>query len=1200
MNKTAIKKYATAARLKLIEAVSQKMRYYGFDENGSMTGTQLEEKLSNNGVHLDDGQKRARAALYSRVAAHGFQTVVEEVAYTWFNRLAAIRFMEVNGYLPSGINVLSSGGANHLEPECVREYRRVDYIDQAKTAALQAESDEALYRYILVKQCNELGKILPGMFSSVTDYAELLLPDRLFAKDCIVYDLANSPASIPAEDFGEQVEIIGWLYQYYISEKKDEVFAALKKNVKITKENVPAATQLFTPDWIVRYMVENSLGRLWLENHPDDELLSQWKYYVLDAEQTPEVEAEIDKRRKLTRNIKPEDIRFIDPCMGSGHILVYAFDVLFQIYVSAGYAERDIPDLILTHNLYGLDIDERACQLTYFALNMKARAYNRRFFRRDTQDIPQPQMYSANFFDDFAKYTLDKGDFLLDETYGTHHQETLDYMIEAFRDIDEYGSLLKLENRDYAGLLEAWNFTGSQTTGNFNMTLWYASMEKVVPSLAKLAIVLSQKYDVVVTNPPYMGASGMGVKLAEFVKKNYPDSKSDMFAAFIERCGQMLKPHGYQAMITQHAWMFLSSYEKLRGKLLARDIINMAHLGARAFEEIGGEVVQTTAFVLNARKTPVFLGTYARLVDFGSQAEKEIAFLSGEHRHTASADNFAKIPGSPVAYWVSEAMLRAFEMGTELGKLEDVKSGLSTTDNNRFLRYWFEVIQNTISFSTSSIDETNNSDFAWYPIAKGGDYRKWYGNLEYVVNWENNGSDIREAIKGAAGGRIVSPEYYFKKIITWSGISSGEPSMRIADKAIFGSGAKAVLPSSDFYYYLAFLNTVIALRYLQAISPTLNYEAGHIASLPIIKSENEHIATIANANISLSRADWDAFETSWDFKRHPLVEHAHSVSAARFDPDRTPPSYILEEAYNAWEWLAKTRWETLKANEEELNRIFIDIYGLQDELTPEVADKDVTVRRADKLREVKSFISYAVGCMFGRYSPNVDGLAYAGGAWDAAKYKTFVPDKDNVLPITDMDYFDDDVYVRLREFVRVVYGAETVDTNMDFIAATLYPDSNGSTQEKIRRYFMNDFYKDHVKIYQKKPIYWQFDSGKGAFKALVYLHRYDKYTVGRVRTEYMHPLQRMYDDEIKRIGQLADLPETTARERAAGQKRVEILRKKIAECREYDAVIAHIALQNPELDLDNGVKVNYAKFQDVEVVTGDGRQNKKMDLLTKI
>jgi very-short-patch-repair endonuclease len=1107
------------------------------------------------------------------------------------------------------------------------------------------------------------------MFSSVTDYAELLLPDRLFAKDCVVYDLANSPASIPADDFNVkeqgQVEIIGWLYQYYISEKKDEVFAALKKNVKITKENVPAATQLFTPDWIVRYMVENSLGRLWLEGHPNAALQAEWKYYIPDAEQTPEVTQLLSHRSRSSRDISPTDIRFIDPCMGSGHILVYAFDVLFQIYVSAGYAARDIPDLILTHNLYGLDIDERACQLTYFALNMKARAYNRRFLRRETAEIPQPRVFAT------------VGD----------------------ADLEEYGSLTKVtelgaepaeptrleDYATYADRKSAWNARN----------------------------LLAAKYDVVVTNPPYMGASGMGVKLYDYTREFYPDSKSDIFAAFIEKCRELLKANGFQAMITMQSWMFLPTFQRLREKMIADGFVNLAHLGARSFDEISGEVVQTVTFVMQVGLPEQYRGTFVKLTDYQSQEAKGDALKRGTNRHYTENRMFSMIPESSLVYWISHAMLSAFR-ASKIADVYDPKTGVTTGDNTVFMRFWHEVAHTQIGVK-------------WFPMNKGGTYRKWYGNNDYVVDWEDNG----QRIKSFSGSTIRNEQYYFREGVTWSKISTGNFAGRYSPQSnMFDAVGLTCFSRSgyDLYYLLAFMCSSVANRYVKMLNPTLSYTVGTISNLPIIfGGDRTRIDSLVTANIALSRADWDAFETSWDFKRHPLVQpppptggtpfeeggkegvrpyNAFLMPMARelrtgatrqenhlwydflrsyrprftrqrifgnyildfycseaklaieldgsqhFEPDavkkdqvrteflnnygvtviRFPNNEIdhnfdgvctaikaalskapfseggapqgrgLSAAFAKWERECEERFQTLKRNEEELNRIFIDIYGLQDELTPEVTDKDVTVRRADKLREVKSFVSYAVGCMFGRYSLDVDGLAYAGGAWDAEKYTTFLPDKDNILPINDeADYFDDDIVVRFAQFVRAVYGEQWLENNLAFIADTLYPDRDGSARDKIRRYFANDFYKDHVKTYQKKPIYWQFDSGKhGGFKALVYLHRYDKYTVGRVRTEYMHPQQRMYDDEIKRIEQLADLPETTPREKALGQKRVELLRKKIAECREYDAVIAHVALRKPELDLDDGVTANYAKFQGVEVAVGDGRPPKKMDLLTKI
>ena len=867
MNKNAIQKFAIWARNELIAQVSQRAYQYGIDESGF--GDASADTL--NGRLLTAEEKSQRQELIKQIKEKSYKQVMEEVAYTWFNRFIALRFMEVNNYLPSHIRVFSDA-SGAFKPEILNDVLHLDLpgLDSGKVAEyIESNDTEALYRYLLLTQCNALNSALPVMFERMGGYTEMLLPNNILRQDSV---LGHMVSDIPEEDWQDAVQIIGWLYQYYNTELKDDTFAQLKKNVKITKERIPAATQLFTPDWIVRYMVENSLGRLWLEGHPNAELHDGWKYYLDEAKQEPDVEAQLAKLREEYKTIKPEEIKVIDPCMGSGHILVYAFDVLMQIYTSAGWDQREAAQSILKNNLFGLDIDDRAAQLAYFAVMMKARQYDRRLLTRGIQPHIHAIIESNALC---GAYKLAMGDFLLSK----EHQETMNYLLDAFIDAKEYGSILRLEKRDYVGLLQAWNLTASQTTENFNLTLWFAAVEHEIPKLIEQAIILTQGYDVVVTNPPYMAVSNAGAKVNDYVKKNFPDSKADMFAVFIERCGQMTKKNGYQAMITQHAWMFLSSFEKLRTKLLAVDIVNMAHLGARAFEEIGGEVVQTTSFVIRKSHIADYKGEYCRLIEPTSQQGKEDMFLAGENRYAAEQSNFSKIPGSPVAYWLSNKAISAFENGCALGNLETVCGGLTTGDNNRFLRLWFEVALSSLSFDTNSMEETENALFTWYPMTKGGEFRKWYGNNDYVVNWKNNGEEIKYWVTHNPkdpntkhwSRRLFNTECYFKDIVTWSGISSGAPSMRVAHNSIFGSGAKAILPKNRSEFYLAFLNSCVALQYLKALSPTLNYESGHIASLPIIRIDNDDLAVRVQNCIELSKNDWDSFETSWDFKRNPLV-----------------------------------------------------------------------------------------------------------------------------------------------------------------------------------------------------------------------------------------------------------------------------------------------------------------------------------------
>ena len=1182
MDKNAIKKYAVWARKELISRVAQKAQQYGITET-EMVDAGAD---SVNGKVLSAEEMQQRRALIAQINEKGYQQVMEEVAYTWFNRFSALRFMEVNGYLPSHVRVFTDEN-NAFKPQILAEalHLELDKLDKDKVYALkETEQTEELYKYLLIVQCNALNSILPGMFQTIADYTELLLPDNLLREGSIIEQMISQ---IPEDNWQDAVQIIGWLYQYYNSEKKDDVFAALKKNVKITKENIPAATQLFTPDWIVRYMVENSLGRLWVEGHPDakaqllptpeeqaaytagnrDPEDTKWHYYLEEAQQEPQVQAQLSEISKQYADLTPEQIKVIDPCCGSGHILAYLFDVLMQIYENYGYTPRDAVASILQNNLYGLDIDDRAAQLAYFAVMMKARRYDRRFFSHTTQ----PHVYAIE-----ESNRIEKPDVEFFCNGKPSLTDAMHTILTQLYDAKEYGSILTITPQDWDALYARFDEVADESSFHRE------SIRKKLLPLVRVAQTLAQKYDVVVTNPPYMGASNMNSDLSEYVKKYYPDSKSDLFAVFIEVCSRMAKQNGYQAMITQHAWMFLSSFEKLREKMMLTETVSMAHLGARAFEEIGGEVVQTTSFVRVRTHIDNFKGVYCRLIEPTTQQGKEGMFLACENRYIANQDNFAKIPGSPVAYWLSDKSIAAFEKGCALGTLENVCGGLTTGDNNRFLRFWFEVTLSSISFQTNSMEETEKSNFTWYPMTKGGEYRKWYGNNEYVVNWKNNGEEIKYWVTHNPkdpntkqwSRRLFNTESYFKHIITWSGISSGAPSMRVASHSIFGSGAKAIVSERKDDFYIGYLNSSVALMYLRVLSPTLNYESGHIASLPIILAEDEGISIVVQKNIDLSKQDWDSFETSWDFTRHPFIK-----AITKYPNMMDIGNIYLAECYDIWAGECEERFEKLKANEEELNRIFIDIYGLQDELTPEVEDKDVTVRKADLGRDVRSFISYAVGCMFGRYSPTYDGLAYAGGTWDDGKYNIYKPDADGIIPICDDEYFEDDMVGRFVEFVRVVYGDSSLEDNLRFIANAL--GGKGQPKEVVRNYFLNDFYADHCKIYQKRPIYWLFDSGKkNGFKCLIYLHRYQPDTIARIRTDYVHEQQARYRTAIEGLEKQVAAATSTS-ERVKLTKQLNKVQAQDTELHQYEEKVHALADQMIKIDLDDGVKHNYEIFKDV-------------------
>lgn len=834
MNKTAIKNFAVEARVMLINAVTQLAYEFEVTENG--TNDPAQESV--NGRSLTAAEKNQRSQLIANIRQNGFTQTMEEAAYTWFNRFIALRFMEVNNYLPSHTRIFSDESGN-FKPEVLSDAANVEIDGLDKELILELlenQENERLYKYIIITQCNALNKGLPEMFEQIGGWTELLFPRNLLREDSVI---AKMITEIPEEDWRDQVQIIGWLYQYYSTEPKDKVFADLKKNIKISAQAIPAATQLFTPDWIVRYMVENSLGRLWAEGHgkPDD---ADWKYYLDEAEQEDPVKAELEKIRAEYKNIQPENIKIIDPCMGSGHILVYAFDVLIDIYRSCGWGERDAAKSILRNNLYGLDIDRRAYQLAYFTVMMKARQYNRRICS------PENQPNLANFADVMGADT--------DMLSGSIRR-----FAEQFAFADTYGSLMTVNAPDD---IDAAVSDFSPTFG-LNMRQFDMMM--------KIYKILSQKYDVVCTNPPYMGGSGMNAKLSEFVKSKFPDSKSDLFACFIEKCGQLAKPHGFYAMITQHAFMFLSSYENLRKKLMQKTTVNMAHLGARAFDEIGGEVVQTTAFVMTGHIKD-YKGTYARLVDTVGENEKRDLFLSGDKRFAAKQENFSKIPGSPVAYWVSENFIRAFENGRLLGEIASSKQGIATADNNRFLREWYEVNVEKILFDCSTHEESKTSPAKWYPYNKGGEFRKWYGNNDYVVNWQYDGAELRNFKKSV----IRNPNFYFMPCFSWSLISSSVAAFRYKPKGhIFDVAGMSCFSNDKLHYLLALCNSSCAMKVLEVIAPTINYQCGDIANIPVIIPDSDevenHVKELVKDNIDSCKTDWDYYEVSWDFEKHPLI-----------------------------------------------------------------------------------------------------------------------------------------------------------------------------------------------------------------------------------------------------------------------------------------------------------------------------------------
>ena len=1142
MDKNAIKRYATWARRELILRVAQRAAKYEItkDHISDSEADVLNDKV------LTSAEKKERKALIEEINKKGYEEVIEEVAYTWFNRFCALRFMEVNAYLPSYVRVFTDE-ENQFHPQILTEaiHLEIEGLDQEKVYELkEANEEEVLYKYLIITQCNALNAILPKMFQKIDDYTELLFPDYLLREGSVIEQMI---AMIPEEDWMDQVQIIGWLYQYYNSEKKDEVFAALKKKVKITKENIPAATQLFTPDWIVRYMVENSLGRLWIEGHPDEELKGQWKYYLDEVKQEPEVEEQLQEIRKEYETINLEDIKCIDPCCGSGHILSYLFDVLVQIYEAHGVQTRDAVKSIVEYNLYGLDIDDRAAQLAYFSVMMKGRQYDRRFFRRGVQ----PHVYAIMESNDVNEHVVEyfcNGDKKL--------KIAMDMILAEMHDAKEYGSILNITEQDWNALEQRFEEIRE------DISFYQNEIIEDVKPLVEVAKILGQKYDIAVTNPPYAGISNLSPVMNKYVKKYYPDSKSDLFAVFIERCAKMIKKNRYQAMITQHAWMFLSSFEKLRKKLQENDIINMAHLGPRAFEEIGGEVVQTTSFVIRNSSVKEYKGIYCRLIESTTQQEKEKMFLNRWNQYCVKQNNFNKIPGNPIAYWANKKIYEIFDKKS-IGDVFNVKAGICTGKNEEFILFWYEI-----DFTKSKMATDN---YLYTPHNKGGVYRKWYGNKEFILKYNKN--SLKKMEKNA-GYRHDGKEYYFKEHIGWSKITSSKTSFRYFENGYTFDSAGLGLFSeqANMIATLGLLNSKISGYIIQILNPTLNVTPVIVKKLPYL---NIDINNLVQECIDLSKCDWDSFETSWDFQQHPLVKLR--LSGAYAWGDELPVMRILS-AYKAWEIECDTRFNRLKQNEEELNRIFIDIYGLQEELTPEVEDKDITVRKADLGRDIRSFVSYAVGCMFGRYSLDQEGLIYAGGEWNPEQYKTFPVDKDNIIPICDDEYFEDDIVGLFIQFVKTVYGEETLDENLKFIADVL--GGKGSPKEVIRNYFIKDFYKDHCKIYQKRPIYWLFDSGKkNGFKALIYMHRYQPDTIARIRTDYVHQQQSRYRTALEDLERRMEDADT--RERVKLNKKLKVLKGQMDEIHEYEEKIHHLADQMISIDLDDGVKKNYAKFQEV-------------------
>ena len=1155
MNKGAIQRFAIWARNELIAQVSQRAYQYGITKEGCGEAN----AVTVGGRALTGDEQKQRKELVDQIRSKGYTQVMEEVAYTWFNRFIALRFMEVNNYLPSHIRVFSdSTGA--FKPEILSDVLHLELpgLNREKVAEyIESNDTEGLYRYLLLTQCNALNEPLPRMFEKMGGYTELLLPNNILKQDSV---LGHMVADIPEADWTDQVQIIGWLYQYYNSELKDDTFALLKKNVKITKERIPSATQLFTPDWIVRYMVENSLGRIFIDKRKNEGVFADgrgademtweeteakrianekyiaeqmgWKYYLPEAEQTQEVRNQLDEIQNEYATLDVKDIKVIDPCMGSGHILVYAFDVLMQIYEATGYSQRDAAQSILENNLYGLDIDDRAAQLAYFAVMMKARQYDRRIFSRGIQ----PHVYAiveSNGLDSSSVDYFTNNDPKLKKDFGT--------LVDELRDAKEYGSILNITHVDFAALYARIDEVRD------DISIFREIVLSSIAPLIQVAEVMAHKYDVVVTNPPYMGGRSYSSKLSNKIQELYPDGKQDLFAVFIQRCTDFANINRFVAMITMHSFMFLASFERMRYDFLNNNLISLIHLGIKAFDEIGNDVVQTASYVFRKNKMDKYQTTFCRLVDSKDQQLKKEDFLAKKYLSTNCIADFLRIPGATLAYWVSDAFIENYEKYPALGEMIEMSSLNKTGDNETYLRFWWEVAQSKIGDR-------------WVFYSKGGNFRRYYGNIDVVIDWSES---ARWFYKNNKTSNLVSEEYWYKEGITYSAVTSRGTGFRyLPTGCVYDMGGPAIFvnKADQLIAILALLNSSVATYYFNVMNPSINLQTKDIKQLPVILDSSGQIESLASTNMMLAKKDWNCAETSFDFaaKKH---ENA-----------------FLSKEYEERIRLATSASKQFMENLTQINERYAELYRLSSHELPPLEERDNAIGVPNTYEWVISIISYAVGCMFGRYSLDEDGLAYAGGEWDASKYSTIIPDKDNIIPICDDDYFDDDITGRFVKWVETVYGSDTLEENLKFIADAL--GGKGTSREVIRNYFINGFYADHLKIYQKRPIYWLFDSGKkNGFKALVYMHRYQSDLLARMRTDYVHEQQERYRTQLTH---LADAIEHAgAAERVKLTKQQKKLQEQALEIQKYEEKVHHLADQNIQIDLDDGVKHNYELFADV-------------------
>ncbi|MCF2639760.1 BREX-1 system adenine-specific DNA-methyltransferase PglX [Fusobacterium varium] len=1197
MDKGSLKFFATESRKDLLEKMKNKLAVFGITSKGIK---ELEEKQKmGNKIEINGTlyPKKSYDSLCSRYKVLGYEQLLEESAYTWFNRLVAFAFMEINNYIDERI-VFNNG--DRIEPEILDNYYEFDFFQELDEESQNEINDlkeknrvdslEKLYSILVEEKCYEFSKIMPFMFEKRGSYSDILFPDGVLARGSFLEKLRDEfRKAIEKNEEDEEVvpvEIIGWLYQYYNSDLKDEVFADLKKNKKITKEKIAPATQLFTPHWIVKYMGENSLGKLALEScGVSEEIKENWKYYI---------ENEIQKSEE---RLKIEEIKIIDPAMGSGHMLTYCFDMLSDIYENLGWSKKDAVLSIIKNNIYGLDIDKRASQLASFAIFMKAREKFSRFFKV-LERMEEDEKISINTLVIEESNDISESIQNLIKENSLIHLEKL---LVDFYDAKEYGSILKLESietkelyRELKELEEIYRKQGQLSLNysiveNIDFEKEYEFIEKLIYQYR----IMIDKYDIVITNPPYMGGKGFDDKLKKYVEKNYKDSKGDLFAVFIEKCNEFTKENRYTAMITMHSWMFLSSFENLRKQIIEkREIQSLNHLGTRAFEELGGEVVQTVSWV-GKNKVPEKKGTYIRLVDYNNAQWKEEEFLNNKNYYSANQKEFEKIPGSPIAYWVSNRVREIFEKNQKLGEIAQPRKGNSTSDNNRFLRLWFEVEKNNFKLNSINLKE-DSLKIKWFPYNKGGGFRKYYGNNEYLINWLNDAEEIRKIPTAV----IANYDFFTKEGLTWSTVSSAKLSVRnFGEGFIFDNGGCCLFSEKDIkYILLGLLNSKVFTILFGNISPTLNFQSGDIAKIPIIIEKDEikknNINEITQQNINIAKEEWDSRETSWDFKKLFITK-----------------GDSIEKAYDDYCQYWSDKFMQMHHNEEELNRIFIDIYELNDEMDEKVPFEDITLLKKEikiedgkilfnKEEIIKQFLSYAVGCIMGRYSIDKEELIIAnsddilqcnesqviikdreGNIRHSIENSRFLPDEFGIIPVTGENVFENDIVSRVFEFVKALYGEKNFDENIRFICEALGQKEGETYDEVLRNYFIKDFYTDHLQRYQKRPIYWFMNSGKkNGFSALIYLHRYEDMSIARVRTEYLIPYQEKMENLRNYYEKIAENPDTSSKDRKIADKKLKELYAILKELQTYANDVKHISELKISLDLDDGVKVNYEKF----------------------